>query len=1115
MKIHTKSLVTKILLFIGIPIVIIYCAVGGIILNTVNQSVTSLTEKELSAKSQAAANEISGIFENYEETAEQMSANTQFENLIKSTVPGSDLMNMPGFADAEKTLINIQKTDPENILTSWIVDVDTNTLVLVQSDGKAVRADGWNLAEQAWYKQMQEKQRLILSEPYKAAISDATIVSLMAPIYEGDTKNLIGVVGIDVNTDQIYQMLKGYKLGETGSYILVTDGNQVLYHPNSKFKNQSIEKADVSKNLQEAFLKKSLGKIRFTNEGVDSHGYVSSVGDTGWMVATAMPDKEFSSTYNKVKATTFTIFIFAVALVALLIVLLSRQIVKPLRTLESAADRLSKGEVDVDVAGITDSKDEIGALVQSFEKMIENVKHEAHVAERIAAGDLSVEIAPHSEKDLLAVSMVSMIETLRRLTEETGLLTKAAVEGRLEVRGNADLFEGGYKELIEGMNQTLDAVIEPLEVSAAYMEQISKGEIPQLITREYHGDFNQIKNSLNTCIEAINALIEDSVMLSNAAVAGELSKRADVSRHGGDFGKIIRGLNETLNAVVGPLGKAAEYVKKIGQGEIPQPITEVYAGDFNEIKNSINNCIEGLSALVQGNEILGNMSRNDYSRRMEGDYLGIYDEISKSINTVCDKVVDVIQVVNHVAEGNLVDLEALKAEGKRSDEDKLTPSLITMIETIEQLAAETDALSRAAVEGRLEVRGDANRFKGEYSKLIEGINKTLDAVIEPVQEALSVLKEMSAGNLHVKMKGDYEGDHAEIKEALNLTIENLLNYVSEISTTLAEIGNGNLNHSITADYRGDFIEIKNSLNGISLSLSRTMSDINEAAEQVAAGSHQVSVGSQALSQGSTEQAGAVQELTASIGEIAGQTKQNAVNAGEASKLAEEARDNAVKGNGHMHEMLNSMAEINDSSENISKIIKVIEDIAFQTNILALNAAVEAARAGQHGKGFAVVAEEVRSLAARSAEAAKDTTELIEGSVNKVQEGTRIADETAQALKQIVDGIEKTASLAESIAKASNEQATGIAQINKGLEQVSQVVQNNSATAEQSAAASEELSSQAELLKDMMSRFNLATGSALTGGRLFSTEDKLLSEDSSTDYYSAVPVDQIEGSSDKY
>ena len=322
------------------------------------------------------------------------------------------------------------------------------------------------------------------------------------------------------------------------------------------------------------------------------------------------------------------------------------------------------------------------------------------------------------------------------------------------------------------------------------------------------------------------------------------------------------------------------------------------------------------------------------------------------------------------------------------------------------------------------------------------------------------------------MEGNYMGQHAEMKEALNLSIDNIKSYVSEISHVLSEIGKGNLELAITADYHGDFIEIKDSLNDILLSLNHTMGDLNDAAEQVASGSRQVSDGSQSLSQGATEQASSIQELTASIAEIASQTRQNAISANQASEYAAEAKNYAVTGDRHMKGMLESMKEINDSSANISRIIKVIDDIAFQTNILALNAAVEAARAGQHGKGFAVVAEEVRNLAARSANAAKETTDLIEGSINKVEVGTKIANETASALTMIVGGIEKAADLVDGIAAASNEQAGGIAQVNRGIEQVAQVVQNNSATAEQSAAASQELSSQAELLKEMVGQFRI-------------------------------------------
>ncbi len=255
-----------------------------------------------------------------------------------------------------------------------------------------------------------------------------------------------------------------------------------------------------------------------------------------------------------------------------------------------------------------------------------------------------------------------------------------------------------------------------------------------------------------------------------------------------------------------------------------------------------------------------------------------------------------------------------------------------------------------------------------------------------------------------------------------------------------------------------------------------ISSIATSSEQVAVGAKQVSDASMALSQGATEQASAVEELTASLEQIGSQTNLNANNANQANELAVTAKESAVKGNQQMKEMLKAMEDINESSANISKVIKVIDDIAFQTNILALNAAVEAARAGQHGKGFAVVAEEVRNLAARSANAAKETTEMIEGSIKKAEGGTRIAKDTAGALDSIVTGVEKVAVLVGDIATASNEQALGIAQVNQGIFQVSQVVQTNSATSEESASASEELSSQASALKETVSKYKLKKNS---------------------------------------
>lgn len=287
-----------------------------------------------------------------------------------------------------------------------------------------------------------------------------------------------------------------------------------------------------------------------------------------------------------------------------------------------------------------------------------------------------------------------------------------------------------------------------------------------------------------------------------------------------------------------------------------------------------------------------------------------------------------------------------------------------------------------------------------------------------------------------------------------------------------QIKEGNLDITSNIHSKDELGQLASAFDAMTENVSYVLARINGASDQVADGARQVSNSSMALSQGATEQASAIEELTATIEEISMQTKQNAASADKAKEMASSAFNYAIQGNNHMSGLLKAMEEINTASSKISKVIKVIDDIAFQTNILALNAAVEAARAGQHGKGFAVVAEEVRNLASKSASAAKETTSMIEGSIIKAEDGSKIASETAIALSRIVEEISKANVIVGDIAIASREQSQGVAQVNQGITQISDVVQTTSATAQEVAAASEELSGQADILKSQVETFRL-------------------------------------------
>jgi methyl-accepting chemotaxis protein len=427
--------------------------------------------------------------------------------------------------------------------------------------------------------------------------------------------------------------------------------------------------------------------------------------------------------------------------------------------------------------------------------------------------------------------------------------------------------------------------------------------------------------------------------------------------------------------------------------------------------------------LARGVEMMQELGRGRLGRRL---HLSRRDEIGVLADTM-DSFADdlqnqVVGSMKRIAAGDL-SVEPTPKDSK----DEITPALQATIHTLRNLITESVTLSRAAVEGKLSTRGDSGKFQGGYREIVDGVNQTLDSVIQPLQEAGSVLERVANRDLSARMTGEYRGDVAKFKTSLNLAVTNL---------------------------------------------DDSMQQVAMAVEQVAAAAGQIGVGSQSLAQGASEQASSLEEVSSSLQEINSMTQGNAANAKEARGLSEGARQSASRGLEGMQRMSEAMEKIKVSSDSTAKILKTIDEIAFQTNLLALNAAVEAARAGDAGKGFAVVAEEVRNLAMRSAEAAKNTANLIEESVQNAEGGVALNREVLTQLEEIANQANKVTEVMREIALSSEQEQMGIAQITTAVDQMNQVTQQNAAGSQESASAGEELTAQAQELRSLVSQFRV-------------------------------------------
>lgn len=575
---------------------------------------------------------------------------------------------------------------------------------------------------------------------------------------------------------------------------------------------------------------------------------------------------------------------------------------------------------------------------------------------------------------------------------------------------------------------------------------------------------------------SIKLLVSDATMLAKAAVEGRLATRADATQHQGEFRAVVEGVNATLDSVIGPLNVAANYVDRISKGDIPAKITDTYNGDFNTIKNNLNQCIDAVNNMV---EEAGNLEKAAIEGRLAtradaSKYQGDFRKVVVGVNSCLDAVISPLNVaakyVDDISKGNI---PPKITDTYNGDFNTIKNNLNQCIDAVSLLVTDASMLADAAKKGLLSTRADASKHYGDFRKVVDGVNSTLDDVIGPLNVAAEYVEHISKGDIPVKISDTYYGDFNTIKNNLNQCIDAVNALVSDANMLADAASEGRVTtRADVTRHQGDFRKVVEGVNATLETIVAPIAAVKEAVETINTAAGEISSGNSDLSSRTEQQASSLEETAASMEELASTVKQNAENAKQANQLAVAASGVAIKGGEVVSEVVSTMSAINESARKIEDIISVIDGIAFQTNILALNAAVEAARAGEQGRGFAVVAGEVRNLAQRSASAAKEIKELITDSVTKTTEGTKQVENAGKTMDEVVISVKRVADIISEIAAASVEQSVGIDQVNTAVTSMDEVTQQNAALVEQAAAAAESLVDQANALSDAVSVFKL-------------------------------------------
>jgi methyl-accepting chemotaxis protein len=683
----------------------------------------------------------------------------------------------------------------------------------------------------------------------------------------------------------------------------------------------------------------------------------------------------------------------------------------------------------------------VRAINQIMETMMKPVGMTAGYLDKLSKGVIPEKITTEYAGDFNVIKndLNACVDVLDGLMEASGVLDRMSVNDLSKKA--AENYPGIFGEVCHSANAAQSRVLNATRVLRQVACGDFKKDLEELETVGKRSETDEFVPAFVTMMRSVDTLVEDTQTLADAAVQGKLSTRVDPSRHQGEYRKVIQGINATLDAVIRPLNVAAEYVDNISKGNIPSRITDSYNGDFNAIKNNLNRCIDALNGLTEEMTRMSDAhNAGDIDAAIPAEkFDGVYREMARGVNEmVAGHITVKKKAMACIAEFGKGNFEAPleKFPGKKAFINNTIEEFRT---NLKALITDADLLVQAAVQGKLSTRADASKHGGDFRKIVEGVNATLDAVIGPLQEVGQVLDKMAGGDLTALVASEYAGDFNRLRNTVNA-------FASQVRTAIQHIGT-NANSLVSA---------AEELNRVSQQMSASADETATQANVVSAASEQVAANVQTVATGADEMGASIKEI--------------AKNTADATRVAMAAVKSAETTN-------ETIGKLGQSSAEIGQVIKVITSIAQQTNLLALNATIEAARAGEAGKGFAVVANEVKELAKETAKATEDISRKIEAIQGDTKSAVTAIGQIGSVIVQINDiqntiasAVEEQSATTNEISRNLAEAAHGSSDITRNIGGVAEAARSTTAGATDTQKAAQSLERMSAELQDLISQF---------------------------------------------